>query len=72
MIKNIPTVAGGKWHPGNTRFKRKYKGDVKLHKYYTKDTNKNHTSLNRGESYYYIENHHEPIFLKRIGIRYKR
>lgn len=66
--QNIPTVAGGKWHPGVIRGilkNEKYKGDVKLHKYYTKDTNKNHTSLNRGESYsYYIENHHEPIISK--------
>jgi DNA invertase Pin-like site-specific DNA recombinase len=64
----VPTVAGGKWHPGVIRGilkNEKYKGDVKLHKWFTKETKKNHSNLNRGESYsYYIEEHHEPIISK--------
>lgn len=65
----VPTITGGKWYPGvirNILKNEKYKGDVKLHKYFTKDSKKNHTNLNRGESYsYYITEHHEAIISKK-------
>lgn len=64
----IPSVTGGKWYPSVIRGilkNEKYKGDIKLHKYFTKDSNKNHTNLNRGETYsYYITENHEPIIFR--------